>query len=72
MGVLPFSPHVMPDTILGFPNARIPNRTFNYRVWNGDGQAAASWLMDYDLRVARPYPTTLTTSITPEIMLLIN
>ena len=62
--------YVVPDVILGFPNAGIPNRTFNYCVWNGAGLTGATGPMDYNACVAQTYPTAMPGVMAPEIMLL--
>jgi hypothetical protein len=64
--------YVVPDVILGFPNASIPNQTFNYCVWNGAGLTGATGPMDYDACAAKTYPSTPFAVVAPEVMLLTN
>ncbi|MHC1791188.1 hypothetical protein [Solidesulfovibrio sp.] len=59
----------VPDVILGFPTAGIPNRTFNYCVWNGGDQAGATGPMDYDACVASTYPSSLGGALPPYLLL---
>ncbi len=58
---------IVADTVLGYPNSGIPNRTYNYCVWDG---TATSGTMSYKECVAKAYPVAL--SVVPEIDLLLN
>ncbi len=57
------------DEILGFPNAGIPNRTFQYCIWNGE---ATTGLMNYEDCVAKAYPTGSPGAPAPTDLLLLE